>query len=95
MRVPVVSLMSATRWTGTPWARSSATPAEASPSATHVFLEALLEHGDDVVSLDAGRAEALGPPEEDAVVDALLDTGIAVRASAPRRPGEPARARHT
>lgn len=39
---------------------------------TYVFLEALSEHRDDIVPLGIGRAEALGPPDQLAMVDLIL-----------------------
>lgn len=82
MRVPVVSLISATISTGVFWKREQQqgkfplvtrrVTAETWKGNTHKLFQALLEHGRAVLALRAGRPKALGPPDEDAVVDAFL-----------------------
>ena len=42
---------------------------------TYVLRKRLAEHGDDVMAFGVGRAEALRPADEIAVVDTILSVG--------------------
>lgn len=45
-------------------------------TTTHSLGERLLEHGSDVMALDIGSAETLGPADKLAVVNTVLCTGV-------------------